>query len=183
MKRNLFNACAAMMCSALLAVGCSSTSVQQRAHEQAVERAESQMANVPDWFLEPPEASQDAIYGVGSSFSADLQNAVRKASLQANYEIAQTYQQRVSGSERAFIRESGINEQGGVQAEVVQKKVLQEGTGFRAYVLARYKMGTNNLIKQEVEREHVVKSTRQAADDAYQELESRVEQARKGDNE
>tara|TARA_R110002095_G_scaffold92495_1_gene80862 strand:- start:21 stop:500 length:480 start_codon:yes stop_codon:yes gene_type:complete len=159
------------------------------------------MANVPDWFLEPPEASQDAIYGVGSSFSADLQNAVRKASLQANYEIAQTYQQRVSGSERAFIRESGINEQGGVQAEsetvidklvaeadvsgteVVQKKVLQEGTGFRAYVLARYKMGTNNLIKQEVEREHVVKSTRQAADDAYQELESRVEQARKGDNE
>tara|TARA_R110001583_G_scaffold161696_3_gene313880 strand:+ start:3987 stop:4580 length:594 start_codon:yes stop_codon:yes gene_type:complete len=193
MKKITF--CAGVGVVVLGLVGCSSPSMQAQKHELQMKTADQQIDEAPDWFMDSPKNTDEVIYGLGTAFSRDMQNAVRKAALQANYELAQTYKQSVSGSERTFVRESGVGEGGSVQsesdtvisklvadadvsgAETVKKAVMREGSGFRAYVLAQYKLGTANLIKQEQVLEDQATSVRGSAKDAYEELNQRVERA------
>ncbi len=101
-----------------LLVGCSSTSPVTNSHMDLLEKqvehrqaevqkeAERKLALVPDWVLNPPKADEDGVYGVGISDSKQLDVALKKAAISADYSLAKTLGQELSGNEQSFIRES-----------------------------------------------------------------------------
>ncbi|MCQ1061314.1 hypothetical protein LRP52_48025 [Photobacterium sp. ZSDE20] len=56
---------------------------------------EQQLNNIPLWALNPPEHDSEGIYAVGISDSKRADVAIRKASLQAQFELAKAYQQEL----------------------------------------------------------------------------------------
>lgn len=126
---------------ALALTACSSTSMEQIAKDQA--HAESvrdkahddqmtrkQVQNeavldlVPRWALQAPVPDASGIYAVGVGKSSDLRTSMRKATLDAEFGLAKTYNQELSGSERSFNQEQGnaLTQQ---YIELVDKLVTQ----------------------------------------------------------
>ena len=147
----------------------------------------------PDWFLKPPKNNVSGVYGVGTASSKDMQRALQKAKLQAYYNLAETYTSEMSGNERSYTSETGGTE-GVIQnndqiiidkfvsavdisgAELVETKMIRErNDGYRAYVLALYPVGKDNLIKAEIDRRKTLEVSESAASQAQKDLLLRVE--------
>lgn len=98
----------------LLLAGCATDPVEQYVEhqetlkEKAVDNANAQLASVPDWYLNPPKNDDLGIMGVGAASSKDMNHALKKARLQAEFELAKNYRQELSGSERVYERENGM---------------------------------------------------------------------------
>ncbi|WP_282109234.1 hypothetical protein [Shewanella algicola] len=98
----------------LTMAGCASDPVetyvehQKDLQEQAVSDAQAKLASVPDWYLNPPKNDAMGIMGVGAASSKDMHHALKKARLQAEFELAKNYRQELSGSERVYERENGM---------------------------------------------------------------------------
>lgn len=103
-----------LLCIALTMSGCASDPVetyvehQQDLQKQAVSDAQAKLASVPDWYLNPPKNDALGIMGVGAASSKDMHHALKKARLQAEFELAKNYRQELSGSERVYERENGM---------------------------------------------------------------------------
>lgn len=86
-----------------------SFSLQQCGSSRSGSTEETGMKDVPEWFLNPPEA-EDAIYGVGMAKKQNPSLA-RKASIaRARDEIASQVQTKVQSMLKDFMQESGIGE-------------------------------------------------------------------------
>lgn len=102
--------------AALCFSGCATDPVEQFAEhqsfvkEQAVDNAKAKLNNVPDWYLNPPNNDEYGLVGVGSASSKDMHHALKKARLQAEFELAKNYRQELSGSERIYERENGMGD-------------------------------------------------------------------------
>ncbi|MGR5159701.1 hypothetical protein [Vibrio owensii] len=179
--------------TSVLLVGCSSSPLEQHAkhqkkvQDQREERVEEVLDNIPSWYVSVPQATEMGFYAAGTSSSKKLSFAVSKAKMQAELELAKQYQQLVSASERSFTRETGDGEDARLQSEaeqtidklvaeadlsgyeVVDSKLLKEGSTFRSYVLVFMPYDSNNRIKNSRSE-----STRQAAQQAYDDLNRRV---------
>ncbi|HFI9381218.1 TPA: hypothetical protein ACGSTL_001373 [Vibrio parahaemolyticus] len=101
----------ASILSAVLVTGCSSTSrivenaeQQQMIHEAKVAREQKVFDSVPEWFLNPPQNDTTGVYAVGTATSNNLQFSINHAKLNAEFSLAKTLNQEVSGRERAFMR-------------------------------------------------------------------------------
>lgn len=105
MKKNI------ALAIAIVLVGCASGPVEQYAKQQealkdiAVDEAKAKLDSVPDWYLAPPKNDGYGLVGVGAASSKDMHLAVKKARLQAEFELAKNYRQELSGSERSYERE------------------------------------------------------------------------------
>ncbi|MDF4421606.1 hypothetical protein P3447_08275 [Vibrio parahaemolyticus] len=102
---------AAAIFSAAITTGCSSTSPmeeyaeqQQKIHEAKVTQEQKVFDAVPKWFLNPPQNDTSGVYAVGTSTSNNLQFSMNHAKLNAEFTLAKTLNQEVSGRERAFMR-------------------------------------------------------------------------------
>ncbi|QCF28078.1 hypothetical protein [Hydrocarboniclastica marina] len=123
----------------------------QSAAAREDERLRSAMDNLPGWFLEPPQPDVGGIYGVGSAQSNDLQVALKKARLTADFELAQQLEQELSGLEKDFAADSNgsanVQYQAAVERfvsavpmagqEVAEQKVVVADGMYTAYVLSR----------------------------------------------
>lgn len=114
--------------SVVLLSGCASQSPQieieelqaeleaQRASqlEQSQERKNEQLNEsldiVPSWVIAPPKPDVTGIYGVGLAESSNLNMVMKKARLQAEFEIAQQMAQEISGLEQQFSEDATGNE-------------------------------------------------------------------------
>ena len=117
----------------------------------AQEKAEAKISSVPEWFLAPPKNDNAAVYGTGSGESRKLDVAMKKADLNAQYELARSLSQELSGNEQSYTRESSstLKEQytrliDSIVAsvpvngyETLQQKVVAENGQFSAYKLLR----------------------------------------------
>lgn len=70
---------------------------------------ESDMRDVPDWFLVQPQA-EDAIFGVGSAKKQNPSLARKAAIARARDDIAGQVQTKVSSMLKDFMQESGVGE-------------------------------------------------------------------------
>ena len=113
-----------LLASALVLAGCSSTptaqdttkdqlKAEQLKADAAQEKAEKHIANVPEWVLKQPKPDATGVYGVGQGESKKLDIAMKKANLNAQFELAKHFAQELSGNEQSYAQENnaGVSEQ------------------------------------------------------------------------
>lgn len=177
--------------AALLMAGCSSNPAQQYAEikqaeqKQVVEKKEQEYNAIPDWFLSPPKNDDTGIYAVGTATSTNLQHTLNHAKLNAEFDLAKTLSQEVSGRERAFSRSDSA---GNVvsDAETVITKFVDSAdivgveTVDKEVVVADGKYTVYTMIHLSYEQQAKIlsrkadNSTRIEAKNAYKEVEAEV---------
>lgn len=115
----------AVVLSSLTLAGCASTpqtaaeitkdqlEAQAIKNEVEQEKAQAVLASVPQWVINPPKPDATGVYGVGVGESSKLQLAIKKSGLNAQYELAKSLGQELSGNEQSYLRDSstGTTEQ------------------------------------------------------------------------
>lgn len=105
------------------------------AQEQSVKNKTVQMSetlsNVPDWFLTPPISDAAGVYATAMASSGDLQYARELAIFQAEYSIAKTINNAVSGKERLHRSQSAGGFRSTADQTVVKKVAGADVLGYR----------------------------------------------------
>lgn len=103
--------------SSLVMVGCSSSpksaydiskdelKAQDLKSKVADEKAEKVLASVPLWVIEPPRPDASGVYGVGVGESSKVHLAMKKSSLNAQFELAKSMGQELSGNEQSYVQD------------------------------------------------------------------------------
>jgi len=192
---------------ALALVGCASSNkkdtsvppaVAQAQQAKAAESARVQQiaSDIPDWFIKPPQ-NESMLYAAATAASPDLQLAIDKAVNDAKAQLADRLNGEMSGKMKRFIEESGsasdpqlLQETSKVTSalftsvnlagyRVSDKKIVPQGTLFRAYTLLEYPIGeANRVLVSEIKKNQSVE-TRLRASKAFADLEAEIEAARK----
>jgi len=102
-------------------------------------QAERHMDAVPSWALAPPRPDAEGFYAVGMSESSKLDLALKKATLQAEFQLAKSYRAVISGNERQFQRDQGGR--GGVSERYTQ--LIDQ-------LVDRVPLGGYEVVKREV---------------------------------
>jgi hypothetical protein len=175
---------------------CSSTDVYQKRadnerqrQERLVERA---LDKAPKWMTELPK-SNPAIYQNGSAVSPDMAMSVNKAKTLALGKICIAAGGRVSQQSKIYRLDNetsstenselairsfcpGVDVSG---AEVVETKMVSEGTRFRTYVLVALPTGDANAIQKFKEQQRQRRLAEVRSREAFREIDrdqSRAEQ-------
>ena len=153
------------------------------------QRLESELSAVPAWALSPPQADSTGIYAVGIADSKKLQTVIRKARLEAEFELAKQYNQEISGSERAYEQDNGgeqITEQYTALIDKLVDRIPVKGFSvikqdvavldgrYHAYILLKLPYDEFNAVLQQekiAEKDSKIKA-------AFNELEVRLQQRR-----
>jgi hypothetical protein len=156
----------------------------------------STLSNIPEWFLKTPCDTDRSICGVASASSGDMQMAVDKATLDAKYYVADQLRGKMSAKLKRFVEETGgaqdpqlfqetskvisnlfvdVNTAG---YQVSHKAILQEGKGFRAYVMVEFPIGEANRVLLDETRKNQAVEAKLRASKAFAELESEVQTQR-----
>ena len=178
-----------IVAAVLSLTACSSVKYNQ-AVELNAPKFGSEKVEVPSWYYE--NGKDDALYGVATGASTDMQFAVDKAMLGAKRELASNFSSHVSSLMKDFSAQAGDNDSQVMQdisrttKLVVNKvnlvgvqrtnfKVDREGKTYHAYVKLRYSIDdSNKLLLDEIRRNqrlaHKLESSK-----AFQELEREVD--------
>ncbi|GGP44808.1 hypothetical protein GCM10009347_10480 [Shewanella algicola] len=185
-----------LLCIAVIMTGCASDPVekyvelQKDMQEKAVSDAEAKLDSVPEWYLNPPKNDGMGIVGVGAASSKDMHHALKKARLQAEFELAKNYRQELSGSERIYERENGMGTLVQTSQFLIDKlvdsvpivgydmidqkiQVLPDGQ-FQAYSLLKLPYDEFNKVLQSMKLDS--QDTRES--EAFNDLERRLEAKR-----
>lgn len=160
--------------------GCSSTSSQDIVRQQMeVEQARAEINEqqeaaahkqrqqeikaIPDWVLTPLPSDKTGFYAVGIAESKSLYFVMKKAKMQAEFELAKQYHQLLSGAERSFEQESAtgelvtqttvlidklIDEVPIVGYDIIQQKVVALNGQHTAYILLKMPYEQYNKVLQ-----------------------------------
>jgi len=155
---------AAFGLAAVGVAGCSSTptdpkeialAMQQKQQEAQMQAIKDVVEQAPSWYVSPP-SDTGYMYGAGTATSGDLQFAIDKASLNAKRAVADQVHSKLSADMKDYLEESGgsiaapaaVHDERTVHNvvaevdlqgyEVMQRKVVPAGGGYRAFVLVRY---------------------------------------------
>ena len=156
------------------------------------EAKESVVADIPDWWTNPPMDTADIFYFVGSGESKQVQMALDIAILEAKEELASAINSYLSSQTKKFVTQSGIEDDLVLTTsleEATKAVILEAQTGgyrvakkdlqakdnkYIAYVLLEYIAGhanklLYNQIKKDAETEAKIKQT-----EAFKDLEALV---------
>ena len=155
---------------------------QQEQDERNQAMMEKEMESLPSWVIEPPKADSTGFYGVGLASDLDLLNSMRKAKLQASYELAQTMKSELSGEdtmtgsgegEYRYVINNFVDKVNLSGAELVKQVVDPVDGKYKAYVLMKYPYSQfNQVLKDQSSNQAEMKTL----DEAYQRLMAKVEQ-------
>ncbi|ELA9367482.1 hypothetical protein QUN99_003372 [Vibrio parahaemolyticus] len=180
--------------STLILAGCASSpetayditkdelKAQELKTEVAEEKAAAVLASVPRWVINPPRPDESGVYGVGVGESSKVHLAMKKSNLNAQYELARSLGQELSGNEQSYVQDglsstieqytqvidslvSEIPVQG---FEVVQQELVTLDGKFTSYQLMKLPYEQFNRALQS-SRETSQKEEIQAAFSALQE--------------
>lgn len=153
---------------------------RQEQAEKMQAAMEKEMASLPAWVIEPPKADATGFYGVGLASDTDLVNAMRKAKLQAAYELAQTMKSELSGEDTMtgsgegqyrYVINNFIDKVNLSGAELVKQKVEPIDGVYKAYVMMKYPYTDFNQVLKD---QSANQTENQTLDQAYQRLMSKV---------
>jgi hypothetical protein len=167
---------------------------QQQAKIDQKKQAQESIGAMPDWYSAPP-ADGITINAAATAVSNDMQLAVDKATQDAKANLADKLQGLMSGKMKQFVSESGSSDNSDLQKEstrvssnlftnvslagyiVKEQKLIQQGTGFRSFVLVSYPIGMANRLLVEKIKENSLLNTKLAASKAYEELEREIQKS------
>lgn len=172
-----------------LLVACGTTDPYQKRADLEREYKSKQVERVidkaPDWMTKPP-TSASAVYAGGTSRSGDYSMAVHKAKADAYGKICMTAggtaSQRTkiykadnfeSSSELSeMVIRTSCKEVDITGVEVAEKKIIQEGSYYRAYVLVALPTGDANILKKAKEQQRLNELSAKRAPEAFKELDN-----------
>ena len=171
---------------ALLAA-CGTTDPYQKRADNERERQEKYVERVidkaPKWMLDPP-ISNSAVFAAGTSASGDYSFAFQKAKADAYGKICMsaggTASQRtkvykadtdVASSELSeMVLRTQCKEVDLTGVEVKDKKIISEGSRYRAYVLVALPTGDANILRKAKEAAKARDAMARRAPEAFKEL-------------
>jgi hypothetical protein len=148
--------------------------------ERRQEQMEQEMKNLPGWVLDPPKTDGSGFYGVGIGSDRDLVNSMRKAKLQASYELAKTMKSELSGEdtmtgsgegEYRYVINNFVDKVNLSGAQVVKQKVEPINGMYKSYVLMKYPYNDFNQVLKDSQANDANKKT---LEDAYQRLMKKI---------
>jgi hypothetical protein len=150
-----------------------------------------QVVSAPDWFVRLPQDTADMMFAAGTATSVDEQMAYNKARMFAEQKLIESMTARVRSLTKSYRADSGdaLNERfeqtiqktaSGelIGAQRVDSRVTHDGRTYKVYVLIRYPLGENNILRKERDQARARKESELRAGRAHQELDrTHTEQA------
>jgi len=137
----------------------------------------------PEWFVRMPEDTADMMFAAGTATSVDEQMAYNKARMFAEQKLVETMTARVRSLTKSYRADSGdaLNERfeqtiqktaNGelIGAQRVDSRATHDGRTYKVYVLIRYPLGENNVLRKERNQTQARKESELRAGRAHQDL-------------
>jgi len=141
------------------------------------------VVSAPEWFVRLPEDTADMMFAAGTATSVDEQMAYNKARMFAEQKLIETMTARVRSLTKSYRADSGdaLNERfeqtvqktaNGelIGAQRVDSRVTHDGRLYKVYVLIRYPLGENNILRKERDQVQARKDSELRAARAQQDL-------------
>jgi hypothetical protein len=166
---------------------CGTTDVYQKRADAERERQEKYVERsidkAPKWMFEVPK-SPSAVYSNGTNTSSSWEMALHKAKADAYGKICMTAGGTTSQQTKIYradnnksstelsemVIRSSCKEVDITGVEVSEKKVIQEGGMYRAYVLIALPTGDANILKKAKDQTRLNELAAQRAPEAFKEL-------------
>jgi hypothetical protein len=167
----------------------------EKADKAEKKAVDTQTNDIPKWFLDVPDGEGVMGYHRGTGTSTMLQMAIDIATMEAQEDLADALNAKVSSQTKKFVSQSGLGMDSEVAGEFEQvtKKVVAESSvagwsiketdvqsingNFIAYVLLEYIYGPENkLLQQKIKQDNKL-LTAVKATEAYAELEEEIKKA------
>lgn len=143
----------------------------------------------PAWFVRLPEDTADMMFAAGTATSVDEQMAYTKARMFAEQKLVE----QMTASVRSLVKshrtdtgdalierfENTVQKSSNgelIGAQRVDSQVTHDGRVYKVYVLIRYPLGENNILRREREAVKARKESELRAARAHQDLERNVKQ-------
>lgn len=137
----------------------------------------------PEWFVRLPEDTADMMFAAGTATSVDEQMAYNKARMFAEQKLIESMTARVRSLTKSYRADSGdaLNERfeqtiqktaNGelIGAQRVDSRATHDGRYYKVYVLIRYPLGENNVLRKERNQTQARKESELRAGRAHQDL-------------
>ena len=141
------------------------------------------IAPAPEWFLRMPEDTADMMFAAGTATSVDEQMAYNKARMFAEQKLIESMTAKIRSSTKSYRADSGdaLNERfeqtiqktaNGelIGAQRVDSRATHDGRYYKVYVLIRYPLGENNVLRKERNQTQARKESELRAGRAHQDL-------------
>ena len=158
-------------------------------------KVEKPVVDIPEWYLSPPDGKGVMGFFPGQGESKSVQAAIDIAKLEAQEDLANALNAKISSQVKKFISQAGIGSDAtlvgefesvtkGVVAEtsvagwsLKESEVQAQGTNYIAYVLLEYIYGSENVLLQQKIKQDQTMLTSVKATEAYAELEEEIKKA------
>ncbi len=186
----LISACSSTTEDKIESINEAQINVQQARLEVEQEKREKEVKALPDWVLNVPSPDATGYYAVGYGESRTIFKAIKKSVLQAEFGLAKVIKQEISGSERIFEKDSGA----GSEQEFFQTAIdkIIDSVQIVGYSQVDQKLiptqgihTVYTLLKMPYEQYNKILANERAktlstdANNAFSELESRLDKRRK----
>jgi hypothetical protein len=148
-----------------------------------------QVVQAPSWFVKLPEDTADMMFAAGTATSVDEQMAYTKARMFAEQKLVE----QMTASVRSLVKshrtdtgdalierfENTVQKSSNgelIGAQRVDSQVTHDGRVYKVYVLIRYPLGENNILRREREAVKARKESELRAARAHQDLERNAQQ-------
>lgn len=101
-------------------------------------KAAAALIELPDWVLNPPKNDLGGVYAVGIGESNTLRNAMKKAELDAMYELAKSLSQEIAGNEQSYSQDRASG--GSVEQYTRLVDSIVDAVPLRGYSLVEQKV-------------------------------------------
>ena len=167
----------------------------EKEEKKEEEKVEKIVVDIPEWYLAPPDGKGVVGYFPGQGESKSVQAAIDIAKLEAQEDLANALNSKISSQVKKFISQAGIGSDAprvgefesvtkGVVAEtsvagwsLKESEVQAQGTNYIAYVLLEYIYGSENVLLQQKIKQDQTMLTSVKATEAYAELEEEIKKA------
>jgi hypothetical protein len=143
-----------------------------------------QVVQAPTWFVRLPQDTAEMMFAAGTATSVDEQMAYTKARMFAEQKLVE----QMTASVRSLVKshrtdtgdalierfENTVQKSAGgelIGAQRVDSQVTHDGRVYKVYVLIRYPLGENNILRREREAVQARKESELRAARAHQDLE------------
>lgn len=156
------------------------------------ENMQEHLEKVPEWALTSPRPDSDGVYAVGISSSTDVNLALKKSRLEAEFGLAKQFSQELSGVERSYSKDQDDYQTDSYTSTVYklvkrvpisgysiekQEIVVSDGK-YNSYVLLRLSNAQfSSLLRQQKSKE-----TSDEIRNSYSDLEKRITQIESNKN-
>lgn len=143
--------------------------------------------SMPAWYMKAPDSTKDAVYVAGTATSEDMAMCVEKAVLNAQVQLADRVAAKLSTMTQDYKRDTGgtYNQETGIMTEKiaadvkligyieVERKIIADNNGYRAYVLLKFPLGAANTL---LDRYMAAEGFQKAKDSAVTDLHAAVKE-------